>query len=133
MIDIYSLNDDGNLLDAAGIGAIAALKTARIPEYDEESGRAKFGELSNERIPLMKELPISLTAHKIGEHFIMDPNAEEEAISEARVTVSSSDGIIHAMQKGEAKEMEIEQFYSVLDLIEKTEREIFKKLEKHLK
>src|SRR3989338_251252 len=34
-IDIYSINDDGNLLDAAGIGAIAALKNARMPKYDE--------------------------------------------------------------------------------------------------
>ena len=30
-VDIYSINDDGNLLDAAGIGAVAALKNAKIP------------------------------------------------------------------------------------------------------
>ena len=35
-IDIYSINDDGNLLDAAGIGAIVALKNAKIPKYDEK-------------------------------------------------------------------------------------------------
>ena len=36
MIDIYSINDDGNLFDAAGIGAIAALKDAKIPKYDKK-------------------------------------------------------------------------------------------------
>src|SRR3989344_1544929 len=33
-IDIYSINDDGNLLDAAGIGALAALKLAKLPKYN---------------------------------------------------------------------------------------------------
>ena len=35
-IDIYSINDDGNLLDAAGIGAISALKNAKMTKYDEK-------------------------------------------------------------------------------------------------
>lgn len=133
MIDIYSLNDDGNLLDAAGIGAIAALKTAKIPKYDEEEGRVIYGEHTNESIPLSKEIPISITVHKIGDSFIVDPSAEEEEISETRVTIASSDGVIFSMQKGELKELEIEQFYKILDLIEKVERKIFLKLEKHLK
>ena len=42
--DIYSINDDGNLLDAANLGAIAALKTAKMPKYDskEEKERGSF-------------------------------------------------------------------------------------------
>ena len=129
-IDIYSINDDGNLLDAAGIGAIAALKTARIPEYNEETGKTKFGEWSNKNIPLKKEVPISLTVHKIGNSLIVDPSKEEEDISETRVTIASCDGTIHSMQKGNAKELSIEEFNKVLDIIEKTEREIAKKIEK---
>lgn len=133
MIDIYSINDDGNLLDAAGIGAIAALKTAKIPKYDEKEERVVYGEHTNESIPLSKEIPISITVHKIGDNFIVDPSAEEEEISETRVTIASSDGVIFSMQKGKLKELEIEQFYKILDLVEKVERDIFKKVEKHLK
>ncbi len=132
-IDIYSINDDGNLLDAAGIGAIAALKTARIPKYNEETGKPEFGEWTSKNIPLSKETPISLTVHKIGNSLIVDPNKEEEDISETRVTIASCDGIIHSMQKGREKELSIEEFNKVLDLIEKTEREISKKIEKSLK
>lgn len=132
-IDIYSINDDGNLLDAAGIGAIAALKSAKIPEYNEETGKTKFGEWSKEHVPLSKEMPISLTVHKIGNSLIVDPTKEEEDISETRVTAASSDGTIHSMQKGNKKELTSEEFHKVLDLIEKTEREIFKKIEKSLK
>lgn len=130
-IDIYSINDDGNLLDAAGIGAIAALKSAKIPKYDEKEGRTQFGEWTNKKIPLSKETPISLTVHKIGESLIVDPTKEEEDISETRVTIASSNGIIHSMQKGNSKELSIEEFNKVLDLIEKTEKEISKKLKKH--
>lgn len=128
-IDIYSINDDGNLLDAAGIGAVAALKSAKIPQYDEETGMAKSGEWTKNSVPLSKELPISLTVHKIGDSLILDPTREEEDISETRVTMASSDGIIHSMQKGEEVALSVEEFKKILDIIEKTEREIFKKIE----
>ncbi len=132
-IDIYSINDDGNLLDAAGIGAVAALKTAKIPKYDEESEKTLFGEWTDENVPLKKEVPISLTVHKIGNSLIVDPTKEEEDISETRITICSSDGVIHSMQKGNKKELSVEEFNKILDLVEKTEREIFKKIEKSLK
>jgi exosome complex component RRP42 len=132
-IDIYSINDDGNLLDAAGIGAIAALKNAKIPKYNEETGKTQFGEWTNKNVPLLKEIPISLTVHKIGNNLIVDPNKEEEDISEARISVCSSEENIHSMQKGNSKELDIEEFNNALDLIEKIRKEIFKKIEKSLK
>ena len=132
-IDIYSINDDGNLLDAAGIGAIAALSNAKIPKYDLEKEKVLFGEWTDEKLSLKKELPISLTVHKIGDSFIVDPTREEEDISETRVTMESADGVISSMQKGNSVALEVEEFEKILDLITKTEREIFKKLEKFLK
>ena len=132
-IDIYSLNDDGNLFDAAWLGTIAALKTARIPKYDEEKEKTVFGEWTDKKIPLTKDAPISLTVHKIGNSLIVDPIKEEEDISETRVTVCSSDGTIFSMQKGNSKELTIEEFEKILDIAEKVERDIFKKIEKSLK
>ncbi|MCL5018749.1 MAG: RNA-binding protein, partial [Candidatus Pacearchaeota archaeon] len=132
-IDIYTINDDGNLLDAAGIGAIAALKSAKIPKYDEEKGKTLFGEWTDESVPLSKDVPISITVHKIGNSLVVDPTKEEEDISETRVTIASSDGTIYSMQKGNAKELSVEEFHKVLDIIEKSEREIFKRIEKSLK
>jgi exosome complex component RRP42 len=130
MIDIYTINDDGNLMDAAGIGAVAALKNAKIPEYNKETGKTKFGEWTDKKISLEKEIPVSLTIHKIGNNLVVDPTKEEEDISETRVTICSSNGIVHSMQKGNSKELTIEEFNKVLDLVEKTESEIAKKLEK---
>jgi len=133
MIDIYTINDDGNLLDAAGIGAIAALKDARIPKFNEETGKTAFGEWTDQKISLSNEVPISLTVHKIGNNLIIDPTREEEDISETRVTVCSSDGVVHSMQKGESKELTIEEFGQILDLVKETEKDILKKIEGSLK
>jgi exosome complex component RRP42 len=132
-IDIYSLNDDGNLLDAAGIGAIAALKNAKIPKYDEKEEKVLYGELSDVSIPLSKEIPISITAHKIGNKIIVDPTREEEDVAETRVTIGSTNGVISSMQKGDSKELTVEEFSEALDLVEKAERDVFKLINKELK
>lgn len=132
-IDIYSINDDGNLLDAAGLGAIAALKNAKIPKYDEKNEKVLFGELSKDSIPLAKEIPISLTIHKVGDSLIVDPTREEEDISETRVTIGSSNGVISSMQKGNSKSLSVEEMSKILDLTEKIEKEISKKIERFFK
>lgn len=132
-IDIYSINDDGNLLDAAGIGAVAALKDAKIPKYDEEKEKVVYGEWTNKKIPLRKEIPISITAHKIGKSIIIDPTTEEEDISETRITAGVCDGVISSMQKGNLKELEVEEVNEMLDLIQKAERKISKEIEEQTK
>lgn len=132
-IDIYSINDDGNLLDAAGLGAIIALKNAKIPKYNDKEGKVLYGELTEKTIPLAKDIPLSITIHKVGNSLIVDPTREEEDISETRVTIGSSNGVISSIQKGNEKSLSIEKFENILDLAEKTERKLFKKLEKFLK
>ena len=132
-VDIYTINDDGNLFDAAGIGAITALRNAKMPKYDKETGKILFGEWTDEKVPLSKSTPISITAHKIGNSFIIDPTREEEDVSEVRITAGISNGIISSMQKGNSESLSMEDMNKILDLLEKTERELFKKLEKFLK
>ncbi|MFC1682295.1 exosome complex protein Rrp42 [Nanoarchaeota archaeon] len=132
-IDIYSINDDGNLLDAAGIGAIIALKNAKIPKYDEEKETVCYGELTNKNIPLSKEVPVPITFHKIGDKFVVDPTREEEDISETRVTIGSANGIISSVQKGNAKELKMQEINYVLDNLEKNWKNLFSKIEKYIK
>src|SRR3989338_1722283 len=59
-IDIYSINADGNLLDAAGLAAIAALRIAKMPKYDKKEEKIIRGEFTDKNIPLKKETPISI-------------------------------------------------------------------------
>ena len=132
-IDIYSINDDGNLLDAAGIGAIVALKNAKIPKYDEKNEVVLYGELSNKKLPVKNEVPLSITFHKIGDNIIVDPTREEEDISETRITIGSHKGVISSMQKGNSKELSEEEMYNILDLLDKLWKSLYSKVEKFLK
>ena len=132
-IDVYSLNDDGNLLDAAGIGIVAALKTAKIPKYDSEKGKVLFGEWTDENIPLSKEVPLSITAHKLGEYLILDPTKEEEDLCETRITIGSANGSISSMQKGNLEPLKIEEMEKAIDLVDNAYGVIFKKIEEQLK
>lgn len=129
-VDVYSINDDGNLLDAAGIGAIAALKNAKIPKYDEKEEKVIYGELTSKPLPLNEEV-VSITTHKIGENLIIDPTLEEEDVSEARFTVGAdANGIIHSIQKGDSKELTAEEIEKMLELSEKARKKIFLELKK---
>jgi len=132
-VDVYSINDDGNLLDAAGLGAIIALKNAKIPKYDEKTGKVLYGDLTDQNVPLTKEVPLSVTVHKIGNNFLVDPTREEEDVSETRISVGSSNGNISSMQKGELQTVTPEEFGKILDLVDNVWKDLYKKVEKFLK
>ena len=91
-IDVHILNDDGNLIDASCLAAIAALMTTMVPNSQHGLG---------EDVPLaMKEVPVGVTLAKIGSKLMVDPSLDEEAICETKLTVvSSSDGSVAGMQK----------------------------------
>ena len=132
-VDIYSLNDDGNLLDAAGIGAVAALKLAKIPKYDAKEEKVLFGESSDKNILLAKNVTFPITIYKIGDNLIVDPTKEEEDVSETRITIGRSENIISSMQKGNPGTISVESMGKVIDLSAKVWKDVFKKAGKFLK
>lgn len=131
-VDIYTINDDGNLLDAAGIGAVAAMMNAKIPKLDEE-GKVLYGEFTDKSLPLAKEAPIAISVHKIGANLIVDPTREEEDASETRILIGRSGEIISSMQKSFDKEVSAEEIGKALDITEKVYSEIFKKIKSQVK
>lgn len=101
-IDVHVLNDDGNLIDASSLAAMAALKSGYLPAYDEEAGELNRDEKWKD-IELQCE-PITVTGRKIGDTLLWDTTGEEEKALDARLTVSKKkDGNIVAMQKGETQ------------------------------
>lgn len=132
-VDIYTLNDDGNLMDAAGIGSVVALKLAKIPKYDENSEQILYDELTDKGLPLNDILPIAITAHKIGNSIVFDPTREEEDVSESRVTIGSSNGTISSMQKGEDCALSVEEMHKILEMNDKVWQDVNKQIEKFLK
>lgn len=99
-VDVSILNVDGNLFDATSYAVVASLLTAKIPKYtlDEKGQPVK----TDEMIPLpIQTVPVSMTMARIGDHLLVDPTSEEEALMEARITLVTDDkGNLCAGQKG---------------------------------
>ncbi|MEK6848137.1 MAG: exosome complex protein Rrp42 [Nanoarchaeota archaeon] len=130
-IDIYSINDAGNVLDAAAIAAVAALQTAFMPKYDEKKEKVDYHERSDKKVPL-NDLPVMITFHKIGNTIMIDPSVDEEESSSARLTLAMTEHKgkikIHSMQKGKEDTLSIEEFSEILKNAESLFKEMQKKL-----
>jgi len=132
-IDLITINDDGNLFDAAGLAALAALKSARFPEYDLETGVIDYKKKTEKSLPLLKE-PLPVTVYKINSYLLVDPTWEEENAYEARLTVSSDvNDIISAMQKGGEAPLSIEDTSKMIDLAFKKAKFLREQLDNTLK
>jgi len=91
-IDVHVLDHDGNLIDASSLGAIAALKSARLPN-------ARFGLGEDAKLPL-NDVPIGVTAVNIGGAIMLDPSLDEESVAPCKLTViTNKEGAISGMQK----------------------------------
>jgi exosome complex component RRP42 len=86
-IDLYVLNWDGNLIDACGAGALAALREAEIPGYKVSKKNEVSATGRKKKLKLRCE-PIPVTITKIGNHFIVDSSADEEEVADGRLTVT---------------------------------------------
>ena len=108
-VDVSILNVDGNLFDATSYAVVSSLLTAKIPKYvlDEKGQPSK----TDETVPLpIQTVPVSVTMARIGDHLLVDPTSEEEALMEARITFVSDDrGNICAGQKGMPGSLTTEQ------------------------
>ena len=97
-VDIYILDHNGNLMDAAALASLAALMNTKLPEVKVEGEEiiktGKFKPLN------IKDYPIAVTLGKIGESFIVDPLLDEEQLMDCRLTViTTKSGNICALQK----------------------------------
>ena len=126
IIDIYPINDDGNLFDAMGLAALAALKDARFPALVD--GVVDYAQRTKEKLPL-QHLPVSVTIRKIGSHYLVDPSFAEEEFVEARLTVAVlENGSLCAMQKGGDWALLAQEILAMAQLGSEKARELREKL-----
>ncbi|PIN92579.1 RNA-binding protein [Candidatus Pacearchaeota archaeon CG_4_10_14_0_2_um_filter_31_10] len=142
LLDIYPLNDSGNLIDAAAIGAVIALKDAVLPKIKEkEDGGFEVdfkAEFSKNKLPLSHNIPVTLTFRKIGDKIILDPTILEEEASSARLSLAltlndKQESVINALQKGGAEPLSKEDLDFILDSADKESKKLRKLIEKFLK
>jgi exosome complex component RRP42 len=133
-IDIYVLDQDGNLFDACEIAAVSALMNAQIPEtkiVTDEDGNEVVELLETTKPLKLDHIPISCTFSKIGKHIIVDPVLKEEGIEDARITLAfRDDDKICATQKGENGTFTVDEIKKCIDIASERTKEIRSNLSK---
>jgi len=102
---------DGNLFDACSYAAVSSILSCRIPKWEikDDAPSLVEGEYSE---PPITTIPVSVTMGRIGNHVIVDPNADEWACMDARITITTNaSGNICAIQKGGSNGFTQEQLF----------------------
>lgn len=98
--DIVVVDYDGNLFDACSYAATAAVLKSKMPKWEMKNDVPTLVEGEEADLPTTT-IPVSITMGKIGSHIVVDPNGDEWASMDSRITITTdSDGNIVALQKG---------------------------------
>lgn len=96
-LDIYVLDHSGNLIDAAGLAAAAALTATKMPKI--ENNKVVRGEYTG---PLkLKSIPVTTTFAKVADYWIVDTTRDEEVAIDTRLTIATTKDHVCAIQKGD--------------------------------
>lgn len=127
-VDLYVLNYGGNLFDASGLAAMAALANTRMPKY--ENGAV----IREERDKRMKveNIVTYTTFGKVNDYLLLDMNINEEDIASARLTIATDDSQIRAMQKGMNGSFSTSEVEELIDVSFEKHKELSKIVEKSM-
>ncbi|MGI9566634.1 MAG: exosome complex protein Rrp42 [Nitrosopumilus sp.] len=119
---------DGNLFDACSYAATASLLSSKTPKWNFVNDVPTLVEGEEHPVPITT-IPVSVTMGKIRNHIIVDPNADEWASMNARVTITSdSNGNICALQKGGNDGFTLEEIVQCGEISVRVGEQIRKKL-----
>jgi len=121
-IDVHVLDHDGNLMDAASLGAIAALMSTKMPN-------AKFGLGEDAPLPL-NDVPVGVTAVNIGGVIMLDPSLDEESVASTKLTViTNKEGALAGMQKSGVGTLTADQLKYIVHIAREKANVLREKLE----
>ena len=110
------VDHNGNLFDACSYATTAAILSCKIPKWEIKNAVPVLVE-DHESSPPITTIPVSITMGRIGEHILVDPNAEEWECIDARITITTnSDGNICALQKGGKNGFTVDQLSKCADI-----------------
>jgi len=124
-VDLYMLDDDGNMFDASSIAAMSALLETKMPKL--EDNKIVKGEYHG-KLKLARK-PLLCTFAKIGESVVLDPMLSEEMAMSARFSCATTeDNYISAFQKGGRGSFTPKEIGECIDTAFKKEKDIRKLL-----
>ncbi|ADB57579.1 MULTISPECIES: exosome complex protein Rrp42 [Archaeoglobus] len=120
-IDIWALDDDGNLMDASALAAIAALLNTTVPAERFEVG---------DDFPLpVRDLPVAITSLVYDDKILVDPCRDELSVGKNTITITTdqNDNIV-SIQKSGPFLLSEKAFEEVLEVSIRKAREVRKLL-----
>uniref|UniRef100_A0A7S3CYE7 Ribosomal RNA-processing protein 43 n=1 Tax=Palpitomonas bilix TaxID=652834 RepID=A0A7S3CYE7_9EUKA len=90
-LDVYPLNDAGNVTDAVLMAAIGAIKSAKLPAFTiDKENKVVYDESKTTCIDVLS-LPTPLTVGRFEKYYVPDCNKEEEGQLSSTTTVVMGD------------------------------------------
>jgi exosome complex component RRP42 len=115
-VDIYVLDHDGNLIDAAALAAILALMNTTVRGYTvSDEGTIEYTDTTSP-LPL-QNIPVEVTVVKIGDKLLLDPTIEEEALIDAQITIATGENQeICAIQKSQVGTLTLDEVHQAMEI-----------------
>jgi exosome complex component RRP42 len=127
-IDTIILNHNGNLIDAATLGAMTALLNAKMPKIDGDN--IIRGEYSG-GLPIESKA-VNVTVCKYKDKYIIDPTKEEEEVFDTKICIGvRDDGKIVSMQKIGPGSLTENEIYEIMDIATKKAKDLLKLVKVH--
>ncbi|MBN2421191.1 exosome complex protein Rrp42 [Candidatus Woesearchaeota archaeon] len=124
--DMCVINDAGNILDAASIAVLAAMRDTKFPKLVGDV--VDYKTITKEKLPI-KETPVAVTVYKIGKELFVDPTNEEEGLADARLTITTiEDGTLCSLQKGGESPLSVDEIDKMIDIAVKHAKVLRKSL-----
>jgi exosome complex component RRP42 len=133
-VDIYIVNNDGNLFDACELASLAAIKCARLPKIELTEDTCKIVKGEYDGSLKISNDPVLFTFAKIEDKIVLDPELVEESASSSRFSIAiTNDKKIVAIQKGELGSFKIDEIKFMVNYAIKYYDTMISKFEKAYK
>ncbi|MCQ4342527.1 MAG: exosome complex protein Rrp42 [Sulfolobaceae archaeon] len=127
-VDVYVLDFAGNVMDASTIAAVAAIYNTKLPKVEVNGEEVKVLTERTDVTPLAYPV-VTLTAAKIGNFVVIDPNLEEESIADAKLSISyTPDMRIVGIQKSLGRAIKLEEIPQIEEVTRKAASRLFSEL-----
>lgn len=127
-VDVYVLDFAGNVMDASTIAAVAAIYNTKLPKVEVNGEEVKVLTERTDVTPLAYPV-VTLTAAKIGNFVVIDPNLEEESIADAKLSISyTPDMRIVGIQKSLGGAMKLKEIPQIEEVTRKAASRLFSEL-----
>ena len=124
-LDIYILDFDGNIMDAACLAAVCALLTTKLPSVTTVNGEVNIDNDNLVKLPI-KNKSILCSVAKLYDQLIVDPVSIEESLMDASISIGfREDGSICAIQKCGLDVLTISEVRKSINIAYNKSKELF--------